>query len=150
MSDNERTRHPLALLADGPVGEGGMLSLVSLFVVLGFLVLFSLLSNAGKTVGQKLEAQNAADAVAYSAGVEMARGLNSVTAANHLIGELQALVVLHHGLGGDELDGLARARRTPTDIQQSLQISYQLARVFSTGGTRPNASQYQEVRKEPD
>src|SRR5262249_14591682 len=30
----------------------------------------------------------------------------SVTAANHLVGELTALVVLHHALGGDQLDGL--------------------------------------------
>ena len=84
--------------------DEGMLSLVNLFIVLGFLILFSMVANVGRTVGRKIETQNAADTVAASAGVEMARGMNSIATANHLMGELNALVVLHHSLGGDELD----------------------------------------------
>lgn len=81
-----------------------MISLVSLFAVLGLLILFGALANVGRTTTRKLETQNAADAVAHGAGVEMARGLNSVTTGNHLIGELTALCIIHHGFGGDELD----------------------------------------------
>lgn len=85
-------------------GEEGMISLVSLFAVLGLLVMFGALANVGRITTRKLETQNAADAVAHGAGVEMARGLNSVTTGNHLIGELTALCIIHHGFGGDELD----------------------------------------------
>jgi hypothetical protein len=91
-------------------GEEGMLSIVALVVVFGFLLLLCAMMNTGAVVTQKLEAQNAADATATTAAVELARGMNAVTAANHLIGELTALVVLHHSLGGDELDGLRPAQ----------------------------------------
>jgi hypothetical protein len=101
---SESATLPTSASRDMHRGEEGMLSLASLFVVLGFLVLIGLLANAGTVTSRKLETQNAADAVAYSASVEMARGMNSVTAVNHLIGELTALVVLIHTLGGDELD----------------------------------------------
>src|SRR5262245_22949091 len=135
---------PRDLVAD----EEGMLSLVSLFVVLGFLVLFALLANVAKTVTQKLETQNGADSVAYSATTEMARGMNTLTAVNHLIGELTALVVLHHALGGDELDGLRGVTSTPRDVRNSLDLSYRIASIVTIGGVRPQAFQYQAVRQE--
>jgi hypothetical protein len=150
MSRQERLYRIFPFLADGAEGEGGMLSLATLFVILGFLLLFSLLSNVGRTVTRKLETQNAADAVAASSGNELARGMNAITSANHLIGELQALCVIHHGFGGDELDGLSRAQRTPYDIQESLQVSYQLALTLSAaGGIRPIAAEYNAVKQEP-
>src|SRR5262249_33573619 len=127
-------------------GEGGMISLASLFALLGFVLMFSLLSNVAHTVNQKIETQTAADAVTYSASVEMARGMNAVTAANHMIGELMALVVLHHALGGDELDGLKRVQRTPWDLRWSLDISYRSAQIADI---KPVASQYRKVREEP-
>jgi len=105
------TRFPKCVAAD----EGGMVSLLSLLALLGLLVLFGLLANIGRTANQKLEVQSGADAVAYSAGNQMARGMNTVTAVNHLIGELSAFVILHHGFGGDPLIGRVklRPRRTP-------------------------------------
>jgi hypothetical protein len=129
-------------------GEEGMLSLVSLFVVLGFLVLFALLANVAKTVTQKLETQNGADSIAYSATTEMARGMNTLTAVNHLIGELTALVVLHHALGGDELDGLRSVTPTPRNVRTSLDLSYRIASIVTIGGVRPQTFQYQAVRQE--
>src|SRR5690348_4479264 len=104
--------------------EEGMLSLVSLFVVLGFLVLIGLLANAGRVTSRKLETQNAADSVAYSAGVEMGRGMNFVTAINHLVGELTALVVLIHTLGGDELDQGKEPPPTPALLKTALETTY--------------------------
>jgi hypothetical protein len=108
-------------------GEEGMLSLVSLFVVLGFLVLIGLLANAGLVAARKVETQNAADSVAYSASIEMARGMNSITAINHLIGELTAVVIMVHTLGGDDLDK-GKKPSTPQSLQQPLKDSYEAAK----------------------
>ena len=47
------------------------MSLAALFVVMAFLVMVSLIGNVSITVNQKIETQNAADAVAYSSAVEM-------------------------------------------------------------------------------
>jgi len=128
--------------------ERGMLSFASLFAVLGMVVGFALVANIGKTVGTKLETQNAADAAASGASTEMARGMNAVTAANHIIGELQALIVIHHALGGDELDGLKSPQRTPSDLRASLDLSHNVARAVSTGSA-PAPIGYNQLRQEP-
>ena len=52
----------------------------------------------------KIAAQNAADAIAFSSAQWMARGMNAVTATNHLLGEATGLVVVIEGLGGPEVD----------------------------------------------
>jgi hypothetical protein len=78
----------------------GMITWAVLFAVLILLILFSLVSNTAIVVNQKLETQNAADAVAYSSGTWVALGMNSVTATNHVVGELNALYTIHHALGG--------------------------------------------------
>jgi hypothetical protein len=54
-------------------GEEGSVSLISLVVVFAFLLLCAIL-NTGWVVTRKLETQNAADAAANAASVEMARG----------------------------------------------------------------------------
>ena len=130
-------------------GEGGLLSLASLFVVLGFLVLIGLLANAGMTTARKLETQNAADSVAYSASVEMARGMNSITAINHLIGELTALVVLIHTLGGDELDQGKSPPRTPEILQIGMETSYDAAKALSGDAVPVLDAAYNEAKPEP-
>ncbi len=105
-TDRDSGVSPVRSLA---AGEEGMVALLSLVVVFAFLLILCAVLNTGWVVTRKVEAQNAADAAAQAAGVEMARGMNAITAANHLIGELTALVVLHHALGGDELDGLRKS-----------------------------------------
>ena len=131
--------------------EEGMLSLASLFVVLGFLVLIGLLINAGTTTSRKVETQNAADAVAYSAAVEMARGMNSVTAVNHLIGELTALVVLIHTLGGDELYNGTSPPSTPEELQKLLGGFNEAAQDIAAGAFPPvYEDAYDAVKDEPD
>ena len=119
--------------------ERGMLSLASLFAVLGLVIGFALLANIGKTVGTKLETQNAADAVAYSAGVELARGMNTVTAANHTIGELQALVVIHRALGGDELES---GEGVDDPIWLTLTLTYNYSWALPAG---PNNGTFEKV-----
>jgi hypothetical protein len=129
-------------------GEEGMLSLASLFVVLGLLVLIGMLTNVGTVTSRKLETQNAADSVAYSATVEMARGMNSVTAVNHLIGELTALVVLIHTLGGDELDQNKSGPSTPPLLDLTLDIAYGFAESMSYDSVAVDDDAYNEASKD--
>jgi hypothetical protein len=128
-------------------GEEGMLSLASLFVVLGFLALFGLLANAGMVTSRKLETQNAADSTAYAASIEMARGLNSITAINHIIGELTGLVILIHTLGGDQEDG-ASAPTTPQTTQYRLEMWYYMADLVGEDTLPVLDGVYDEVKKD--
>jgi len=83
--------------------EDGMVVLAAIATVLFLLVLLGLLGNVLLVVHQKMEVQSAADAVAGSVSVQMARGLNTVTTINHLMGEILGLVVVHDAIGGDRL-----------------------------------------------
>ncbi len=84
--------------------ESGMVTWASLIGICFLMVLAGLVYNTGNTINRKLETQNAADAASYSGSLWVARGMNAVTASNHLIGELTALYVIHHSLGGEFLD----------------------------------------------
>lgn len=84
--------------------QDGMLTMVAAVAVLFFAVLAAMVLNVGQAVRQKIAVQNAADASAASAAAVMARGMNSITAVNHLIGEVTALCILHEALGGPEMD----------------------------------------------
>lgn len=85
--------------------EEGMLTLTVAVVMLGFMVMFGLIGNVGRATREKMEVQNAADAAAYSTALWMARGMNAITAANHMIGELTAICALHEAVGGKLLEG---------------------------------------------
>ncbi len=84
--------------------NGGKITLVATVLMLALAVLAGLLGNAGHTANQKIATQNAADSVAYSSALWMARGMNAVTATNHLLGETTGMVAVHEALGGPELD----------------------------------------------
>jgi hypothetical protein len=96
-----RAMHHLTCLLHG---EDGMVSWATVIIVVFVCFLGALLMNAGQTINQKIETQNAADSVAYTSALWMARGLNAVTAANHMMGELTAIYVLHQAIGGTRLD----------------------------------------------
>lgn len=106
--------------------EEGMLSLASLFVVLAFLVLIGFLANISMVTSRKLETQNAADSAAYAAALELARGMNSITALNHLIGELTAVAIMIHTLGGDELYKGEQPKQ-PKSTEKGLEIAHDIA-----------------------
>jgi len=127
--------------------ERGVLSMPMLFVFLGLMLLFSFLHNAGKVVSRKIETQNAADAVAYSTSLQLARGMNAVTATNHLIGELHAITIMHHSLGGDELDGDKSEKKIDADVKLLLPVSYYIARTLSD--IPPIERTYNSVNKDP-
>lgn len=82
----------------------GKIAIVTMFAILGLIVLAGFIGNVGHVVTNKIAAQNAADAVTFSTAQWMARGMNAVTATNHLLGEATALVVVIEGLGGPEVD----------------------------------------------
>lgn len=85
--------------------EEGMLTLTVGLVLIGFMIMIGLVANVARTTREKLEVQNAADAAAYSTALWLARGMNSITAANHMIGELTAICALHEAIGGKLLSG---------------------------------------------
>jgi len=86
-----------------------MISVSNSILVLGALLLFVANWNMGMVTTRKVEVQNAADASARSAGIWMARGMNSITAANHLMGEMLSFVVLHEAIGGRKHEGQVSA-----------------------------------------
>jgi len=101
--------------------EEGLLTFSTSIAVLTFALLGALVLNVGQNVRQKIVVQNSADAAAQSAAATMARGMNAVTAANHLLGELTALCILHEALGGPELDDGTKLPSTKSlDYNQQL------------------------------
>lgn len=84
--------------------ESGLLTLSNLVVVLIILTMTCYIGNVVYETKQKMEIQNAADSVAYSSSVWMARGMNAITTTNHLVGELSALCIIHDAIAGPEAD----------------------------------------------
>jgi hypothetical protein len=89
---------------DLAASEDGMVSFITALVVVGFAVLIGLVANVGYNTREKQDMQHRADSIAISGATWKARGMNAVTAANHLMGELTALCVMHYSFGGPELD----------------------------------------------
>ncbi len=89
--------------------EDGLITWATLVAVLLLISLIGIVFNVGRVTNDKLQSQNAADAVAYSSSLVHARAMNAVTATNHMMGELTALHTMHHALGGQVLDERRRA-----------------------------------------
>ena len=120
-----------------------MFTIANTISLLFCLVLFGLVLNAGHVVTQKIELQNTADAVAYSGAVWQARGMNAITATNHVIGEVLAFVVLHHAFGGDNLDATRPVSSAKLDAaNEALDLAYLAAQ-----GTGVRTGPYQTVRQ---
>ena len=71
--------------------EHGTISILSVFAVLLLAMLLGMVMNVGHHVDGKIRMQNAADAVAYSGAVVIARGLNTLAFTNHLLSDVFAL-----------------------------------------------------------
>lgn len=80
------------------------MSWATLIAVVCFCALIAVVFNVGRIANDKIEAQNAADSVAYSSSLVQARAMNAITATNHMLGELTALYSMHHAIGGKVLD----------------------------------------------
>jgi hypothetical protein len=84
--------------------ESGKVSLLASLMMLALVSLAGLIGNTGHVTKEKLETQNSADAIVYSSTLWMARGMNALTATNHLLGEATAIAAVHEAFGGPELD----------------------------------------------
>ena len=71
--------------------ERGTISIVSVFTALLLAMLLGMVMNAGRQIDGKIRMQNAADSAAYSGGVVMARGMNTIVFTNHLLCDVFAL-----------------------------------------------------------
>jgi hypothetical protein len=108
--------------------EDGMVTFITVVTVLFFTVLIALVANISYNAREKVEIQNSADAIATSAATWQARGMNAVTAANHLMGELTALCVMHYSFGGPELDdGKEVSTQEKDDQFTQLKVAQKLA-----------------------
>jgi hypothetical protein len=102
----------------------GKLSLVMLVVILGMAVIIGYLGNVGYVTTEKMNTQNAADAIAFSSAQWMARGMNAVTATNHMLGEATALAVVIEGLGGPEADHRMEAYPPQSQVTDTLNQNF--------------------------
>ncbi|MFK7769461.1 MAG: hypothetical protein AB8B55_19765 [Mariniblastus sp.] len=84
--------------------ESGKVTLLASILMLALVSLAGLIGNTGHATTQKLETQNAADSIAYSSTLWMARGMNALTATNHMLGEATAIAAVHEAFGGPELE----------------------------------------------
>ena len=92
---NVRERRPRRRLnVRGLHRDERSISIVSVFAVMFLAMLLGMVMNVGRHVDGKLRMQNAADSAAYSGGVVLARGMNTLTFTNHLLCDVFAV----HGL----------------------------------------------------
>lgn len=71
--------------------QGGAMSILSVFTVLFLTMLLGMVMNVGRQVDSKVRMQNAADAVAYSGGAAIARGMSALAFSNHFLCDVFAL-----------------------------------------------------------
>ncbi|MCA9008295.1 MAG: hypothetical protein KDB01_01045 [Planctomycetaceae bacterium] len=126
--------------------ERGMMTFANCVCVLLSALLFTATINNSHIANRKIERQNAADAVAQSAGVWMARGMNSITATNHLMGEMLSMVILHEAVGGkkqenstsaDEGTNKSKKAEDPQKLKRQdnlLKLAYQIADGIAKSG----------------
>lgn len=80
-------RRGAALNAD----QQGQITILTVFAVLMLVIVLGMVMHAGYQVDDKIRMQNAADAAAYSGGVVLARGMNTLAFTNHLLCDVFAL-----------------------------------------------------------
>jgi hypothetical protein len=83
--------------------ESGVISLLTVFVMLGCTWLLLLLLNSARHLDSKVRLQNAADAAGQSGVGVLARGMNAIAFANHLEADLLAGVAIFREAQGTPL-----------------------------------------------
>ncbi|MEE9603709.1 MAG: Tad domain-containing protein [Thermoguttaceae bacterium] len=105
--------------------EQGTISIVSVFAVMLLTMLLGMVMNVGRAVDGKIRMQNSADAAAYSGGVVLARGMNTLTFSNHLLADVFALTAFMRE---------ARDRNAETYSQPILDAWQRVGPVFTASG----------------
>ena len=72
--------------------QDGSISITTVFFVVIFAMLLGLLMNMGRHADREIIMQNGSDAGAYTGGVVLARGMNTLAYTNHLEADVFALV----------------------------------------------------------
>ena len=101
------------------------MSIVSVFAVLFLAMLLGMVMNVGRHVDGKLRMQNAADSAAYSGGVVLARGMNTLAFTNHLLCDVFAVTAVLRE---------ARDQNSASYVPQILAAWNKVAAVFSSSG----------------
>jgi Flp pilus assembly protein TadG len=91
MTIAQALKHDVAKLRRVHRDERGTISIVSVFSLIILAMLLGMVLNVGFQANNKVEMQNAADAAAYSGGVMMARGMNTLAFTNHLLADVFAM-----------------------------------------------------------
>ena len=105
--------------------QRGSISIVSVFAVLFLAMLLGMVMNVGRHVDGKLRMQNAADSAAYSGGVVLARGMNTLAFTNHLLCDVFAVTAILRE---------ARDENSASYTPQVLAAWSKVAQVFSSSG----------------
>lgn len=71
--------------------QRGTISILSVFAAMGLTMVLGMVMNAGRQVDGKIRMQNAADSAAYSGGLVLARGMNTLAFTNHMLCDAFAL-----------------------------------------------------------
>jgi len=82
--------------------ESGVISLLTVFVLLGLTMMLLAMINIAKQIDAKVRRQNAVDAATRSAASTVARGMNAVAFANHLEADVFAIAALLSALEGTD------------------------------------------------
>ena len=143
--------------------QDGTISIVTVFAVLLLVMLLGMLMNVGRHVDGKIRLQNAADASAYSGGVVLTRGMNTLAFTNHLLSDVFALTAfmreardgnsarqaprilaawntagqLLASSGFPKFDDLGRAIQAKVPLEQDLVTSFSLWAAASSEQTLP-------------
>jgi len=88
-------------------------------------MLLGMVMNVGRQVDGKIRLQNAADAAAYSGGLVLARGMNSLAFSNHLLSEVFAMTAFLRE---------ARDNRAKNYVPEILAAWRNVATVFQRAG----------------
>lgn len=71
--------------------QDGTISILTVFAMLLLVMLLGMVMNVGRHADGKIRLQDAADGAAYSGGVVLARGMNTLSFTNHLLFDVFAL-----------------------------------------------------------
>ena len=74
--------------------QRGTISIVSVFTALVLAMLLGMVMNVGRQVDGKIRMQNAADEAAYSGGVVLARGMNTLVFTNRMLCDVFAVTAI--------------------------------------------------------
>jgi hypothetical protein len=123
------------------VDEQGSFAIGHIYWVTVFSALIAMLFNIGFSTKERNEIQRPATAISHPVGVWRARGMNVLSAHQHLQGEVVSLIIVHHAIGGDELD----ANRVGDTSKQDRNLDRAWKAAQAAGANTPY---YRDVRQE--